>query len=134
MEKMTVFLVLAVFLLGRVAISAPVSETVKVDRVALGTGVENREPMGETKEFMASVNRVYHWSKISAANVPTEIKHVWYAGGKKEAEVSLPVKYVSMRTWSSKAVWPGQWKVEIVDSSGHVISSTEFVVKRSAKE
>jgi len=107
--------------------------TTQVDKIAIGTAIDNKELSGEAKEFDASVGRVYCWTKVSSANAPAEIKHVWYANDKKEAEVSLPIKYSAMRTWSSKAVWPGQWKVEVTDDSGSVLSSTEFTVKAGAE-
>ncbi|HVO33904.1 MAG TPA: DUF2914 domain-containing protein [Elusimicrobiota bacterium] len=102
---------------------------VQVDKLIVGTAVENHEISGAATEFPASVERLYCWSKVTASNVPTTVKHVWYADGKKEAEVSLDVKYSSTRTWSSKSVWPGSWKVEAQDAAGDLLASMEFTVK-----
>jgi hypothetical protein len=35
-----------------------------------------------------------------------------------------------MRTWSSKNVWAGSWKVEVQDDKGTVLSTKEFVVAK----
>ena len=67
---------------------------------------------------------------MTADQAPTTVKHVWTADGKKEAEVSLDVKYPAVRTWSSKSVWPGSWKVEAVDEKGTVLASKEFTVAK----
>jgi len=110
--------------------TAPAIAGVKVEKLAIGTAVDNKEITGEAAEFPESAGRVYCWTKVTAEQVPATVKHVWTADGKKEAEVSLDVKYASTRTWSSKAVWPGSWKVEAVDDKGTVLSSKEFTVTK----
>jgi hypothetical protein len=112
------------------AAAAPSGVFVKVEKVALGTAIENKEISGEAAQFPASVGKLYCWTQITTEKVPATIKHVWSVDGKKEADVSLEVKYAGMRTWSSKNVWPGAWKVEVVDESGAVLSSKEATVSQ----
>ena len=104
-------------------------KAVDIEKIAVGTAIDNKELTGTAKEFDASMNRVYCWTKVTASNPPTKINHVWYAEDKQEAEVPLEIKYSSMRTWSSKNVWPGRWKVEVTSDSGEVLSSTDFTVQ-----
>src|SRR5437016_8834262 len=80
-------------------------------------------------EFDVSVGRIYCWTRIISQNVPTTIKHVWYAGEQQVAEVPLNINYPSTRTWSSKAVSAGRWRVEVVGETGEVLASTDFTVK-----
>jgi hypothetical protein len=101
----------------------------QVEKIALGTGVESRELVGEATEFDPAVGRIYCWTKINSQNVPTTIKHVWYADGEQAAEVPLNLNYPSTRTWSSKAIWAGKWRVEVVSETGEVLASTDFTVK-----
>src|SRR5438093_5262581 len=101
----------------------------QVEKIALGTGVESRELVGEATEFDVSVGRVYCWTKIISQNVPTTIKHVWYAGEEKAAEIPLDIKYPSTRTWSSKVIGAGKWRVEVVSETGDLLASTDFTVK-----
>lgn len=108
------------------------AEGLKVEKLIVGTAIENKELVGEAKEFNAGEERVYAWSKAVAETVPTQIKYVWYADGKNVAEVPLDIKSPAARTWSSKKVWPGQWKVEATDSAGTVLSSAEFTVGSTA--
>ena len=65
---------------------------VQVEKIALGTGLESRELVGEATEFDVSAGRIYCWTKIVSQNVPTTIKHVWYTDEQKPAEVTLDIK------------------------------------------
>jgi len=127
--------VLALLSLGGTAVAqvpeqqAQAPKTIQVEKIALGTGVESRELVGEATEFDVSVGRVYCWTKIISQNVPTTIKHVWYPDEEQAAEVTLNVQYPSTRTWSSKAIRDGKWRVEVVSETGEVLASTDFTVK-----
>jgi len=113
--------------------SAPV---IKVEKIVTAAAVESREPVGETAAFDKTTPRVYTWTKIAAEQTPLKIKHVYYADEKKVAEVELTVNSSPYRVWSSKTVWPGNWKVEVTDEAGTVLATTEFTVSdaRSAEE
>ena len=102
---------------------------VQVEKIALGTGLESRELVGEATEFDVSAGRIYCWTKIVSQNVPTTIKHVWYTDEQKPAEVTLDIKYPTTRTWSNKAIWAGKWRVEVVSEAGDVLASADFTVK-----
>ena len=101
---------------------------IKVEKIATAASVENREPAGETSTFDGTAARVYTWTKITAANTPVTIKHVYYFGEKKVFELELSVKSSPYRVWSSKTVWPGNWKVDVTDEAGKVLSSASFSV------
>ena len=111
---------------------AEAPKSVQVEKMALGSGVESRELVGEATEFDVSVGRVYCWTKIVSESVPTTVKHVWYVEGQKAADVTLDVKYPSTRTWSSKAIGAGKWRVEVVSETGEVLGSTDFMVNAEA--
>ena len=127
--------VLAVLSLGGTAVAqapekqAEAPKLVQVEKIALGTGLESRELVGEATEFDVSAGRIYCWTKITSENVPTTIKHVWYADAETAAEVPLNIKYPTTRTWSSKAIWAGKWRVDVVSETGDVLASTDFTVK-----
>lgn len=105
------------------------SQDLKVEKIVVATSVENREPVGENTEFEALVGTVYCWTKITASTTPATIKHVWYLDDQKVFEIPLELKYASTRTWSSKTVSTGNWKVEVTDDAGTVLSSIGFTVK-----
>ena len=103
---------------------------INVEKIAIGTAIDNKEISGEAASFDSSVTRVYAWTKVTTDQAPVTIKHVWSADGKEEATVPLEIKYNAARTWSSKSVWPGSWKVDVTDDQGKVLSSQEFTVSK----
>jgi hypothetical protein len=117
---------------GAPAATAAAPANVTVEKIAVGTAIDNKEISGEAAQFGSSSERIYCWTKVSTDQAPVTIKHMWSADGKKEAEVALEIKYPSARTWSSKNVWPGSWKVEVIDDQGKVLSSKEFTVTKEA--
>lgn len=95
----------------------------------LGTGVEERMPVGTADSFDADVEQVYCWCRVKGAADTTLVKHVWFYEGKEMASVELPVKSASWRTWSSKKIlpeWTGQWTVKIIDAAGNELESNSF--------
>lgn len=97
-----------------------------------GTGVEDREVVGEADEFSPDVGRVYCWTVVKGAEEETTVTHVWYLEGKKKSEVELPVKFRRHRTWSYKTVTPemtGEWSVDVLDADGVVLESASFTIK-----
>jgi hypothetical protein len=101
----------------------------KVEKAVAAASVEDREPVGEATEFDASAGTVSCWTKILAENPPTTIKHVWYADGEQVFEKTLDIKFASVRTWTTKTVKPGSWRVDVTDEAGTVLKSVTFTVK-----
>jgi hypothetical protein len=133
MKKLFAILVCLLLTLGVAAAqeksNKAADQSIKVEKIVAATSVDNHEPAGENKEFAASVGTVYCWTKVTAKSVPASIKHVWYLGDQKVFEQSLDLKFASTRTWSSKAVKPGSWRVDVTDDAGTVVSSVGFTVK-----
>ena len=101
---------------------------IKVEKIVTAAGVENREPVNEAASFDKSAGKVYTWTRITSEQVPTKIKHIYYADGKKVFELELSINSSPYRVWSNKTVWPGNWKVEVTDEAGTVLSSVEFTI------
>jgi len=100
--------------------------------VKLGTGVQDREPLGVAESFKADVGRVYCWTKVTGPEGGGEITHAWYKGGEKMSEVRLALKFASVRTWSYKTLpadGRGDWRVDVVAPDGTVLESVEFKVE-----
>ncbi len=110
----------------------PAAPAVKVDKLVIASSVENRTPQGEAATFPADTKNVFTWTRVTAESVPAKIKHVYYADGKKVAEVELAINGSPYRVWSSKLVRPGSWKVEVQDEDGAVLASSEFTVTPEA--
>jgi len=141
--KNSVLAVLAVTALGFGAraeeMAAPVSvapevtaapaASVELLSAAVGTGVENREIVGEGTTF--AEGQVACLTKVQTT-APTTLHHVYSVDGKEINDIALNVNGSPWRTWSRKTVWPGAWKVEIKDDAGAVLKSIDFEVTAAA--
>lgn len=115
-------------------VAAP--QTLDVNEYAFCEGVENREPVGKKDVFSPQIGKVYLWTVITGANEPTEIKHVWYHGEEKMAEIPLNIKYPRSRTWSCKTIiseWTGDWHVDIIDSKQNLIKKVTLKIEDSSE-
>ncbi len=105
---------------------------VKVDSIVICTSVENRQPIGTDSVFSSDVGKLYCFTKLSSETDTSEISHVWFYNGKQMAKINLPMNAKSWHTWSAKTImpaWKGDWRVEIQDSEGNVISKISFRLK-----
>jgi len=103
-----------------------------ITRLAVGTGVENRELQGATEKFPLDTEKVYCF--LEAANIPNdmEITILWSNGGKEVGKLSLPLKQgPKWRTWAFKNLrgLKGEWKVEVTDPKGKVLKEARFKVE-----
>lgn len=81
--------------------------------------------------FPVSVDRLFCFTKVTGAPIPTEITHVWYHGDIERARVTLPVGSPHWRTYSSKAIQShevGAWQVDVLDESKNPIKSLSFTI------
>jgi hypothetical protein len=112
-------------------ISAPATG-LKVDKIACGTGVADRELQGQDTTFTETTEKVYCWTLISGGSEGTTVSFIWYHNGKEVVKVPIAAKYSRTRTWSYKSMfsgWKGDWKVEVVDSNNQVLGTTTFKIQ-----
>jgi hypothetical protein len=103
----------------------------EVSVAAICKDVVDREPDGYGTSFPVSVGKLYCFTKITGAQSPTQITHVWSFDGNERARVALAVNSASWRTYSSKIIQPhelGAWSVDVLDSGGNVLKRLEFEV------
>jgi len=78
----------------------------------------------------ASVKALYCFTRLqSATGEEQTIRHIWYRDNEKVGEYALPVKEKRWRTFSKKMIekgWSGDWRVEAVDSEGHLLKTVKF--------
>jgi hypothetical protein len=78
----------------------------------------------------ASVKALYCFTRLQyAIGKETSIRHVWYRDEVKVGEYQLPVKGERWRTYSKKMIEKGlvgNWRVEALDSEGHLLKSVKF--------
>lgn len=107
------------------------SSALKIDKIACGTGVIDRELQGQDTAFTESTEKVYCWVTILGGSEGTTVNFVWYHDSKEVVKVPIVVNFSRTRTWSYKSMYPGakgEWKVEVTDSNNQVLGSTSFTI------
>ena len=103
----------------------------EVSVAAICRDVLDHEPDGYGTSFPVSVGKLYCFTKITGAQSPTQITHVWFFNGNERARINLAVNSSSWRTYSSKIIQPhelGAWRVDVLDFGGNVLKRLEFEV------
>ena len=103
-----------------------------IGRAVMGTGVENREPVGVAEVFPATTEKVYCF--LEATHIPKdmEISITWFHGQKEMRKINLPLKAGSRwRTYAQKNLGglKGDWKVEIKDAEGKLLKDLTFKIE-----
>ncbi len=108
------------------------AKTFTIARAVVGTGVENREPVGVAEKFPSSVEKVYCF--LEANNIPqdSEISLAWIHSGNEMLKFNLPLKMgAKWRTWAFKNIrgLKGEWRVEIKNADGNLLKDVKFKVE-----
>lgn len=107
------------------------SAALDVTTAIVGTGVDDREPVGTGTSFPASVGTVYFYTVFEGDFGERQVEHVWMRNGEEVGRVPLTVRGPRWRTWSSKTVpadWTGEWEARVVDADGSVLATAAFQV------
>lgn len=108
------------------------STALRIARMSVSESINDREPIGDTKVFSSSLEKVYCFIEVRDISRDTFITFAWYYGEKSVAKVSLPVRRgMKWRTFSSKrlAGMKGDWRVEVTDNEGTILNSVKFIVE-----
>ena len=126
-------LVLFVVFLGSQATSQAQEGTpyLEVSAGAICKDLVNLEPVDTGTSFSVEEGQLYCFTKITGAQSPAHVTHVWYFDGTERARVHLTVNSIAWRTYSSKIIQPhelGAWHVDVLDSLGNVLKTLKFEV------
>ena len=103
----------------------------QVATAAVCRDVVNREPVDAGTRFPLSVGKLSCFTKITGVEGSSKIAHVWYLGDKERFRIDLAVNGPIWRTFTTKAIRPGDagsWRVDILDPTGAVLKSVPFEV------
>ena len=132
LSKSIILLVSVAAFLGLPAATvAQDAPSLEVAVAAISQDVVDREPVDAGVSFSASVGTLYCFTKITGAQDPTMVTHVWYFGATERARVELDIKAASWRTWSSKIIQAheiGTWRVDVLDEGGTVLKELQFEI------
>jgi len=111
--------VMAVGLIVLIGVAQAVA--LAVPRVVVGTGVEDRAPVGVGMCF----------SEVTGAGEGSRVVHIWYFGEEEQLRITLPVRGDRWRTWSQKRINPGHagaWRVVVEGPDGAVLAEVAFEI------
>lgn len=113
---------------------AAVKETagLTVARLLVGTGMENKEPVGVSEKFAASTEKIYCFLEATGILQDTEVSFVWIYNGKEMLKTNMQLKAgAKWRTNTNKNLrsLKGDWKVELRDASGKILKDVTFKVE-----
>lgn len=93
------------------------------------TGVEEREPTGETSSFTAG-DKATIWMAVRNPEGPSTLKMAWFVDDVEVDTMDIDVgKSWRWRTWAKRRVpKAGAWKVEIRDGDDTVLETVNFTV------
>jgi hypothetical protein len=142
-ERIGFILVLSLILVGTMIFQAngqekpkqemaPKGAEVTIVRSVIGTGVENREPLGVAETFPAATEKVCCFLEATHISSDTEVSLIWFHGEKEMGKFSLPLKTgPRWRTYAFKNLGglKGDWKVEIRDVNGNLLKENKFKVE-----
>ncbi|UCE03508.1 MAG: DUF2914 domain-containing protein [Candidatus Latescibacterota bacterium] len=109
----------------------PTTETtepmLEIENARLGTGVEERELVGETSSFGIG-EKAWLWLQVvGGPGGPIEV--TWHSG-QESYTTELDVGASRWRTWAYKTLWrAGEWTVTVSDPKGRELHTQSFVVK-----
>lgn len=106
--------------------------TLTAAEAVMATGIENLTPVGISDTFSIMAGKLYCFTRIKGARQNTTIKHLWFQRDFMVMEITLPIRSVNWRTYSSKTITPasgGSWRVDITTEDGTVLQSVPFTIK-----
>jgi hypothetical protein len=130
-DFMRIFLITILFtLISAFPVSAE-ENGIKITELAVTTKIVKGNPIDAVHRISsASVKNLFCFTRVTApAGTNTTIRHLWYNGEEKVGEYELPVKGEKWRTFSMKTIqkgWAGEWRVDVLDSSGRLMKSVKF--------
>lgn len=104
---------------------------VTITEMAVTTKVVKGNPIDSVHRISStSVKALYCFTRLRYTGAgKTTIRHVWYRDNEKIGDYVLPVKGEQWRTFSKKTIkkgWAGDWRVEALDSEGHLLKAVNF--------
>jgi len=103
-----------------------------IERLVIGTGVENLEPLGVAGSFPLSTEKLYCFVEARNIAANTQITAVWFHEEKKVLEAPLSLKPgARWRTYAYKNLhgMAGTWSVKINDAKGNPVNEVVFKVE-----
>ncbi len=106
-------------------------DDIRITEIVITSKIVKGKPIDSIKRLSSSTDKSLYCfiRSVAPAGTETTIRHVWYKGEEKAGEQELPLKGEKWRTYSKKLIRKGSvgdWRVEVLDSSGKLLKSVKF--------
>ncbi len=108
------------------------SPVLEVTHSAICLEVVDHTCVDTNEVFPSNVGKLYCLTRVCGAQEDTEVTHVWFFGDIERARITLGIRSVNFRTYSSKIIRPqeiGSWRVDVLDSENRVLKVVEFAIE-----
>ncbi len=134
MERSSLILVILLFtiLTFSAVFAQDTGAGLRIERMVIATGVENREPQGVAETFPATTEKVYCFIEARNISQDSQVVLVWYHGNNEMLRTTLNLKQgFRWRTYAYKNLYGmrGEWRVDLLDSDGKLLKSVGFKVE-----
>lgn len=105
----------------------------ELSRMVLTRDIKNSEPADSDSIFFLVENSIFCFTEFVNIKKTTRIIHKWFCGNRLVGNVVLTLKPGKRwRTWSRKTFKNciGEWKIQVCESKGKIITEKEFTVKK----
>ena len=125
------FLLTCILSLAAVFPAFAEGDDIRITEIVITSKIVKGKPIDSIKRLSSSTDKsLFCFTRsVAPAGTETKIRHVWYNGEEKAGEQELPVKGQKWRTYSKKLIRKGEvgdWRVEVLDSSGKLLKSVKF--------
>lgn len=96
-----------------------------VNRSLFTSAIENREPVDQISEIQATTSSITYFTELLEFK-GEKITHQWTFNDNEVYRISFDVNGPRWRTWSSKKLSPGEWRVNVLDAEENIIRSDYF--------
>lgn len=103
------------------------AEDSRVARATFAAGIQDREPVAASDQFVNELSPVFFFTEIVGADGKT-VDHRWSYKGEVMATISFDIKGPRWRVYSSKVLlpfWTGMWTVDVMEGD-QVLGSWSF--------
>jgi hypothetical protein len=104
-----------------------------VERAAVTSAIENREPTDNLKSVTTEVAKIFYFTELRGME-GQKVTHRWEHNGEVMAEVPFEIGGPRWRVYSSKNLAPsltGEWKVSVLDANGNPLTSNTFAYSQA---
>jgi hypothetical protein len=129
LSRSTLFILFTTVFLN-ICVAQVTDNAIEVIDMVLSKEVIEREPVNIVNTFTTDDERGWVYARLANSSNMTYIHFVWFHEGSLDTQIRMRVgASQSWRTYTSVALKPGSWRVELQDNARNVLKEIRFQVR-----